>query len=399
VKVLLSAFACAPGRGSEPGVGWGVLKQAARSHDVWVLTNAQNRDLIARADRKSGVSYVYLGMPSAAYRSASRVLGAHQALYAAWQVRAYLAARLLQQSIGFDLIHHVTYVNSWLPTGMGDVGPPFVWTAGPADETPGAFLGSMSSRGAMGEITRRAALRATRGLRERTASRAKAILTSSESHWWPTGAPVRRMPLGGLDEDEIAVLGERKRCRPGNDKFRVLSVGRLLGWKGHALGIKAFARLHRQIPRSEYWIVGDGPELGYLRDLAQREGCSTAVRFVTWMVRDEVLRLYQEFDVLLHPSFHEQLGYVVLEAMGSRCPVICLRGAGPEVAVRPGTGFTVAATTPNDVVDQICARLVGFANDPVGGREMGEAARATVLTNWSWDSVGRRLMQLYQEVA
>ena len=52
-KVLLSAYACGPGRGSEPGLGWNALVAIARDHDVWVLTCLENWDAIqnARATR------------------------------------------------------------------------------------------------------------------------------------------------------------------------------------------------------------------------------------------------------------------------------------------------------------------------------------------------------------
>ncbi|HLE82176.1 MAG TPA: glycosyltransferase family 1 protein, partial [Dehalococcoidia bacterium] len=42
-KVLISAYACEPGKGSEPNVGWNVAREMARQHDVWVLTRANNR--------------------------------------------------------------------------------------------------------------------------------------------------------------------------------------------------------------------------------------------------------------------------------------------------------------------------------------------------------------------
>ncbi|MGB8801257.1 MAG: hypothetical protein WCC97_11250, partial [Candidatus Acidiferrales bacterium] len=49
LKILLSAYACEPDKGSEPGVGWNHVKQAARFHDVWVLTRSNNRASIERA--------------------------------------------------------------------------------------------------------------------------------------------------------------------------------------------------------------------------------------------------------------------------------------------------------------------------------------------------------------
>ena len=46
MKLLISAYACEPGLGSEPGAGWNCVRQAARFHEVWVLTRENNREPI-----------------------------------------------------------------------------------------------------------------------------------------------------------------------------------------------------------------------------------------------------------------------------------------------------------------------------------------------------------------
>jgi len=40
-KILLSAYACRPKGGSEPGAGWAWAKAAARDHDVWLITRGK----------------------------------------------------------------------------------------------------------------------------------------------------------------------------------------------------------------------------------------------------------------------------------------------------------------------------------------------------------------------
>ncbi|AST06080.1 hypothetical protein AF2641_03890 [Anoxybacillus flavithermus] len=46
-KVLLSAYACEPNRGSEPGVGWNwAIELSKKGYEVWVLTRANNQDVI-----------------------------------------------------------------------------------------------------------------------------------------------------------------------------------------------------------------------------------------------------------------------------------------------------------------------------------------------------------------
>src|SRR5580704_8224357 len=49
-RILISAYACSPFHGSEPGVGWSWVRAVAADHDVTVLTAEFNREVIERAD-------------------------------------------------------------------------------------------------------------------------------------------------------------------------------------------------------------------------------------------------------------------------------------------------------------------------------------------------------------
>ena len=58
LRILLSAYACEPDRGSEPGVGWNWVRHLAREHEVWVITRSNNRGIIDANDQPDpGVSF------------------------------------------------------------------------------------------------------------------------------------------------------------------------------------------------------------------------------------------------------------------------------------------------------------------------------------------------------
>lgn len=401
MKILLSAFACSPGRGSEPGVGWGIVRHISCEHDTWVLTHENNQDAIGCAladDPLPRAHFVFLP----ATRLLSRCTGlpgVHHLDYCIWQSRALRVARRLHRQIGFDLVHHVTYVNSWLPCWMGQVGPPFIWNAGGREAVPFRFLSSFSFRGRLLEFVRNAVfqvlatLSLTGGAAERSAS---CILSCSPAHLWPDDLPVVQYPLGGLSRAEFDLL---RSLPPRRDSmFRVLSVGRLLPWKGFSLAVRAFSIFHRRNPSSEYWIIGSGMERGYLEDLARREGIFSAVRFLDWLPRRELLPLLADADVLLHPSFHEQFGYVLLEAMAVGRPVICLDTGGPSVLVQTGAGVKIPVTTPTQIVQSIAASLEQLAADPGLRSTMARRAQLSAESNWLWDRVGARLCSLYQSL-
>jgi glycosyltransferase involved in cell wall biosynthesis len=227
-------------------------------------------------------------------------------------------------------------------------------------------------------------------------SGARLVLSASDPRHWPRRPPVRAFALGGMHPHELERLPATV---PRNGApFTVASVGRLLGWKGFALGVRAFARLHHERPESRYWIIGDGPERRPLESLAQRLGCAQAVTFLGWLPRENVLHRLETADALLHPSLHEQFGYVMLEAMALGVPVVCLRAAGAAMLVDDDSGIRVAAREPDQTVDALHAALHRLASDAPVRRRLGDGARERARVHWAWPAVGRRLLALYDEV-
>lgn len=408
MKILLSAFACAPGQGSEPGLGWGVVSSIASEHDVWVLTHPFHQPQIAPVLRAGTLGNVRFMFPRSRIGESPRwdleaggSTGGRGLLfyphYVGWQVAAFQLARQLHQSIGFDLVHHVTYANSWLPSCMGWLAAPFIWSAGAREHTPRVFLSEMSRHARRAEVTRNLAMtvlgEATHYI---TAKRADLILTASDPRCWAPGLPVRRFQVGGVlpgELDRFAAIAERHE-RP----FRVASIGRLLGWKGFGMGLRAFAQLRRTVPDSEYWVVGNGPERGALEALAHRLGCAESVRFKGWLPREEVLEVLANTDVLLHPSLHEQFGFVLLEAMAAGRPVICLAAGGPTELVGTQGGIVVDVHSPRQVVADLAHALEELALDPAKRLELGRSSRQWVLSNWTWDRTAARLQACYDVV-
>src|SRR6185369_16400827 len=43
IHICISAYACDPTRGSEPGVGWNIVREVARRHRVWAITRRKNQ--------------------------------------------------------------------------------------------------------------------------------------------------------------------------------------------------------------------------------------------------------------------------------------------------------------------------------------------------------------------
>src|SRR5580693_6290976 len=157
LKILVSAYACEPGKGSEPGVGWNNVQQAARFHDVWVLTRSNNRALIEEAlaaEPMPNVHWIYIDLPRWAsfWKKGQRGIRLY---YSLWQFVAYCQARKLHRDVGLDLAHHVTIVSYWLPTFLAFLPIPFVWgPVGGGESTPRSFRGFFGVRGRIYQAAR-----------------------------------------------------------------------------------------------------------------------------------------------------------------------------------------------------------------------------------------------------
>jgi glycosyltransferase involved in cell wall biosynthesis len=199
-----------------------------------------------------------------------------------------------------------------------------------------------------------------------------------------------------LAEDEIGRLRSvgARQARA----FRVVSVGDLLHLKGFELGLRAFAQFCAQVPSSEYWLIGDGPERERLERLAQRLGVAPKVTFWGRQPRSQALEKLADCDVLLHPTLHDSSGWASVEAMASGRAVICLDLGGTALQVTEDTGVKVHALSPRQAMHDLAAALYQLASDPLLCRRLGDAGRRRVDEHFNWERKGRKMAEIYTEM-
>ncbi len=404
LKVLVSAYACEPGKGSEPGIGWNWVKQIARFCEIWVITRANNRQPIERVLRKkqmSNVHWVYFDLPWWARFWKRGQRGLHLYYYL-WQIGVYFIGRRLHQQISFDLVHHVTFGNYWMPTFLALLPMIFVWgPVGGGESSPGSFYRDFGLRGQIYEGLRDM----VRWLAEKdpfvrvTARRASIALATTPE----TAERLRRLGTAhrevfsgaGLPAEEWTKLQTIQ--VHNSTPFRLISNGRLLHWKGFHLSLKAFAQFQEGFPASEYWIVGDGPERTQLERLARQLGIAENICFFGALPRARVLELLTDCDVLVHPSLHDSSGWSCLEAMAAGRPVICLDLGGPALQVTEKTGIKVPAISPEQVVNDLAEAMSSLARDPDLRKRLGQTARRRVKEYFDWNKKREWMNELYQK--
>lgn len=411
MNILVSAYACEPDRGSEPGQGWNwALAWARMGHNVWVLTCRAHHEKTIRAglehtplppELASRLHFVYhdpAGWPGPGYER-PRFVRSH---YLAWQWTVVEVARRLHAEYHFDLVHHVSWGVVRQPSFLGALGVPLIFgPVGGGERTPWHLRAGFSAKGHVMEVLRDTLNGAVRldPMMRRTFAQASAILckTSESAALVPEAYRHKTRVFLEVFADPRTMSGPREDIADG--PFRVLYVGRLLHWKGAHLALAAFARLAQADPQARLTLVGKGPERDRLHAQAAALGVADRVDWREWVPQPELHDLYAAHSVFLFPSLHDSSGNVVLEALGHGLPVVCLGLGGPKEMVDDTCGRVIPAEdrTVDQVVAGLGSALVSIRTRPSLHRALSEGA-ARRAAAFSADVRPDALVRLVREV-
>ena len=393
MKILLSAYACEPGLGSEPGVGWHWAVELARlGHGVWVLTRASNQPAIERGlatfVAADNLHFLYYELPRWAKWWKKGRRGVHL-YYLLWQWGAYGLAKKAHAKRVFDRVHHVTFVSARQPSFLGRLGVPFTFgPVGGGEQVPLRLRFGFSLRGWAGELLRDSvnALACYDPFLRRTFRDASKIyVTSVETkgfvpkiHWAKTAIAL------AIGVDALPSVTDSFEDAKLQNGLRILYVGHFLDLKGMHLGLPAFAALCQVDSNARLTLIGEGSSAGRWVRQAQRLGIADRVDWHGWMPQAKLLAIYGQHDVLLFPSLRDSGGMVVLEAMAQSLPVVCLDLGGPGVMVDEACGRVVATKGrgARAVIAGLARALVELADDPALRKRLSQGAkeRAHVFT-------------------
>lgn len=178
--------------------------------------------------------------------------------------------------------------------------------------------------------------------------------------------------------------------RNGSAPVRIVMVARFAPQKDHPTLLHAI----RSIPGCELDLIGDGPRLPAMRELASSLGIRNRVRFHGY--RADVSCSLAEADLFVLASNYEGFPLTTLEAMRAGLPTIVSDAGGAAEAVAHGvTGYVVP---PRDI-GVLQGQLEAMVKDRDLRRSMGEAARARFLDEFTFERMYETTYGVYEQVA
>jgi glycosyltransferase involved in cell wall biosynthesis len=207
------------------------------------------------------------------------------------------------------------------------------------------------------------------------------------------------VPLG-INFDEFAVLPEPGRFRDRhpeiNDKPIILFFGRINFKKGLDLLAQAFGAVARR--RQDVHLVIAGPDNeGWgerVRTWLGEEGVLGRTTFTGMLLGPEKLAVLRDADLFVLPSYSENFGLAVIEAMAAGLPVIISDKVNIWREVQAAEAGRVIPCSAGALADQILEVLTHHD----AATQMGRQGRSLVMERFQWPRIGRSLAEAYARI-
>ncbi|HEU0008342.1 MAG TPA: glycosyltransferase [Verrucomicrobiae bacterium] len=214
------------------------------------------------------------------------------------------------------------------------------------------------------------------------------------------GCPPERLSQMAMGVDTRAfVPPERRPVRSG--AVSLLTVARLVEFKGLENALRAVARLVARYPGLKYRVIGDGPLRSSLEGLRRQLGLEMNVEFMGAQGREEVIAAYAQSDLFVLPSVvasdgsTETQGVVLIEAQAMGLPVVASRVGGIPDSLTDGvSGFLV----PERDSEALAWKLAELIERRESWPEIGMAGQRFVKEKFDLRKLNDELEALYRQV-
>ena len=407
MKVLMSAYTCETGRGSEGEIGWRMALALAKHNEVRVITRANLRPVheasFAEVPKPAGLRFEYFDLPWI-FRFYKRGKRGFLIYYWFWQIGVGLRARFMLRQEPSDVMHHLIGGMDWMPAGLSlcskSDGGAFVWGPVGSEDTHPAILRHQPLKSRLKDKARvavRFCLRTFDPFTRLTVARADRILSHT-----PETLPQRYIEKM-LPFTQTGIADHESLARPKVDLsrgkvLRLVYAGELKDWKGARMALDAALAFFETGAEATLTVIGDGPLRADMAAVARAHPCGDRVTFLGKVPMDRLVDELHAGDLFLYPTFHHGLATIVLQAMRTGLPIICIEGDATGRAVGQEAGITLPLSDTEAPGTALARAIATLDKDEPRRQQLAAAARDIAGDRYSYDAIAARVQEVYESV-
>lgn len=400
MKILVSAYACETGRGSEGEIAWRLILRLATEHDVFVITRANLRNVHEAAfvniTKPAGLNFVYFDLPwlFRFYKKGARFFLIY---YYLWQLGVGILARRLVKEHQFDLLHHLTGGMDWMPSGLSLAPGKFLWGPVGSENTNPCILPYLPLTSRLTDRLRFSVRWWMRNLDpfvRLTGARADLILTHTfETMPLRYAHKLRAFTQTGIENSSF--LAKPKMNFARNAPLKLVFAGELKDWKGARLALDAALIFFEIDSMATLTVVGDGPLRSEMEAITQVHPQGYRVVFLGKVPMNILVDELHSSDVFLYPSFHHGLATVVLQAMLTGLPVICIEGDATGRTIGEEAGITVTVKPECSPASDLAQAIENLASNEDMRQMFAKAAQRLAQESFNYNRLAKAIESIY----
>jgi len=407
MKIFVSAYACEPYKGSEPGIGWSFVNEMSNHHEVHVLTRANNKisiDEALKENDKQNLIFHYYDVPKWLSFWKKKRRG-YQAYYYLWQVLAYLKYKDYINNSNFDVVHHLTFGADWMPSLFMNCKSYTIYGPVGSEDTPGFIYKSLPLKLKVKDSIRTIVKKFFyhfEPLRARTIKSADLILSHSSRFSKYTYPSIYQHKLKshtqtGLNtgEKEYEFISEYK--RHSNNTTRLIIASELVDWKGVRISAEVFSRIASQRDDLELVVLGEGPQKDAMVQIFDKYNVQSKVSFKGYVDKQNLMTELYHADLLLYPAYHHGLATIILQSMYSYLPIIGMDGDIISDVIHKKCGLSASGDSIEDVIIDLVKNTTFLIDAPEVREKYALQGRTMVESDYSWVSLVDSMNTIYKK--
>ncbi len=197
-----------------------------------------------------------------------------------------------------------------------------------------------------------------------------------------------------LDFDLYSSKTARSKLKIAEDQKIILSIGRLVPWKGFDTLIEIFSEISLNKPNDYLLIIiGHGPSMTGLKKLVSKLHLENKIIFKGKVDHGKIPIYLQAADIFVLNSSYEGLPHVILEAMQAGLPVITTSVCGnPEIVKNYQNGILV----PYNDKQKLKKAITELINDTTLKEKIISNARKTISREFNWDNLVKKTLNVFK---